>query len=397
MLKEEIQQHAKKLFNEVIAWRRHLHAHPELSYQEFETSAFIKSVLDGWGVCWQPVAHTGVLAVIKGELVSDKVVALRADMDALPITERNAVSYASLNNGVMHACGHDVHTSSLLGVVKILHSLRHRFGGTVKFIFQPGEERLPGGATLMIKDGALQDPVPGSVIGQHVMPTIECGKVAFRKGKLMASMDELRVKVMGKGGHGAQPQDNIDPVVIASHIIVALQQVVSRLANPFTPTVISFGRFIADGAINVIPDMVEIEGTFRTFDETWREKAHYEMKKMAEGTAESMGGKCEFTINRGYPYLFNNEPLTGELAGYAVEYLGVENVVEADQWMASEDFAYYSHAADSCFYLLGIRNEAQHITSSLHTATFNVDENALLLSTGLMAYITLRRLGAKQQ
>lgn len=395
MLKEEIQQRAKELFNEVIAWRRHLHAHPELSYREFETSAFIKSVLDGWGVRWQPIAYTGVLAVITGDLADDKVVALRADMDALPITERNAVSYVSLNNGVMHACGHDVHTSSLLGVVKILDSLKHRFGGTVKFLFQPGEERLPGGATLMIKEGALQDPVPGSVIGQHVMPAIECGKVAFRKGKFMASMDELRLKVTGKGGHGAEPQNNIDPVVIASHIIVALQQVVSRRANPFTPTVVSFGRFIADGAINIIPDVVEIEGTFRTFDETWREKAHNEMKKIAEGTAESMGGKCEFIIHRGYPYLFNNESLTGELAGYAAEYLGPENVVEAGQWMAAEDFAYYSHVADSCFYQLGIRNEAQHITSSLHTATFNVDENALLLSTGLMSYMTLRRLGAK--
>ncbi|MBX3253732.1 MAG: amidohydrolase [Chitinophagaceae bacterium] len=395
MLKEEIQQRAGELFNEVTGWRRHLHAHPELSFQEFETSTYVKLVLDSMGVSWQPIAHTGVLAVIKGDLPSDKVIALRADMDALPITEQNNISYTSQNNGVMHACGHDAHTSSLLAVIKILQSFKHVFGGTIKCMFQPGEERLPGGATLMISDGALSYPVPAAVIGQHVMPAIECGKVAFRKGKFMASMDELKVTVMGKGGHGAQPQDNIDPVVIASHIVVALQQVVSRMANPFTPTVISFGRFIADGAINVIPDAVHIEGTFRTFDETWRNRAHTEMKKIAEGTAESMGGRCEFTINRGYPYLFNNEWLCDELSGYAVEYLGRENVIEAQQWMASEDFAYYSHVADSCFYLLGTGNEAKNITSSLHTSTFNIDENALLVSTGLMAYITLRRLGAK--
>jgi len=393
MLKEEIKECAQGIFDEVLIWRRHLHTHPELSFEEYETSGFVKATLSSLGISWQPMADTGVTAIIKGELPSDKTIALRADMDALPITEQNLVNYASVNKGIMHACGHDVHTSSLLGVAKILQALRHKFGGTVKFIFQPGEERLPGGATLMIRDGILTNPVPDAVIGQHVMPAIESGKVAFRKGKHMASMDELKIKVIGRGGHGAQPQDNIDPVLIASHVIVALQQLVSRLANPFTPTVISFGKFVADGAINVIPDEVYIEGTFRTFDETWRDKAHREMKKMAEGIAESMGGKCEFTINRGYPYLLNNEALTEALFGYAVEYLGEENVLEADQWMASEDFAYYSHLADSCFYLLGIRNEEKKITSSLHTSTFNIDENALLHSPALMAYLALRRLG----
>lgn len=393
MLKEEIKQCANTIFDEILTWRRHLHTHPELSFEEFETAGFVKSTLSSLGINWQPMGGTGVAAFIKGDLPSDETIALRADMDALPITEQNTVNYASVNNGVMHACGHDAHTASLLGVAKILQTLKHRFGGTVKFIFQPGEERLPGGATFMIRDGILKDPVPSAVIGQHVMPAIDCGKVAFKKGKHMASMDELKIKVIGKGGHGAQPQDNIDPVLIAAHIIVALQQLVSRLANPFTPTVISFGKLVADGAINVIPDEVYIEGTFRTFDETWRDKAHKEMKKMAEGIAVSMGGKCEFTINRGYPYLLNNEALTEALFGYAVEYLGAENVLEADQWMASEDFAYYSHLADSCFYLLGIRNEEKKITASLHTSTFNIDENALLLSPGLMAYLALRRLG----
>lgn len=393
MLKQEIAQYAKQVLAAVTGWRRHLHAHPELSFREYNTSDYVKSVLSDHGISWQEMADTGVVALIRGDLPSDKVVALRADMDALPITEQNEVDYISKNQGVMHACGHDVHTSSLLGVAVILQSLKPTFGGTVKLIFQPGEECLPGGASLMIRDGVLKDPAPAAVIGQHVMPTIPVGKVGFRIGKFMASMDELKVTVTGRGGHGAQPQDNIDPVLIASHIVVALQQVVSRMADPFTPTVVSFGKFIANGAINVIPDQVHLEGTFRTFDEAWRQKAHAEMKKIAAATAESMGAKCEFTINRGYPFLFNNEALTEEISGYAVEYLGREQVLDMDQWMASEDFSYYSQLTDGCFYMLGVRNEAKNITSMLHTATFNIDENALEISAGLMTYLALRRLG----
>lgn len=393
MLKDEINRYAKDIFAEVIEWRRHLHAHPELSFREYETSAFVKARLDTIGIQWESMADTGIAAIVKGDLPSDAVVALRADMDALPITEANEVSYKSLNKGVMHACGHDVHTSSLLGVAKILYSLKHSFGGTVKFIFQPGEEKIPGGASLMIRDGILKNPAPAAVIGQHVMPAMDFGKVGFRKGKYMASMDELYIKVTGKGGHGAQPQDNIDPVLIASHIVVSLQQVVSRMANPFTPTVVSFGKFIADGANNIIPDVVNIEGTFRTFDEDWRQKAHKEMKKIAEGIANSMGAVCDFAVRPGFPHLLNNEKLTDELVTYAEEYLGKENVLELDQWMASEDFAYYSHLTDACFYLLGVRNNEQGINASLHTSTFNIDENALALSTGLMSYLAIRQLG----
>lgn len=393
MLKEVIRQHAANIFEEVRGWRRTLHANPELSFKEYNTSKFVQTALTAMGIPWQPMADTGVVAIIEGALPSDEVIALRADMDALPITEQNNVAYISQNNGVMHACGHDVHTASLLGVAKILQSLKPQFAGTVKFIFQPGEECLPGGATLMIKEGVLLNPVPASVIGQHVMPTIPCGKVGFRKGKHMASMDELKVTVTGRGGHGAQPHFNIDPVLIASHIVVALQQVVSRRSNPFMPTVVSFGKMIANGAVNVIPDSVYMEGTFRTFDEEWRQKAHHEMKKIAEGTAESMGGKCEFTINRGYPFLFNNELLTEQLSEFAADYLGKENVLDIDPWMASEDFAYYSQLADACFYMLGVRNEEKNISSSLHTSTFNVDEDALAISSGLMAYLTLRKLG----
>ncbi|CAN5419821.1 M20 family metallopeptidase [soil metagenome] len=393
MLLDEIKRQAKELHKKVIETRRHLHAHPELSFKEYETSAFIKSRLNEIGISWQPMAETGIVALLKGEKSSDNVIALRADIDALPITETNEVEYISSNNGIMHACGHDVHTSSLLGVAEILQSVKSKFGGTIKFIFQPGEEKHPGGAGMMIKEGVLENPTPDAVLGQHVSPVIEAGKIGLCKGKFMASMDEIFVTVRGRGGHGAQPQLNIDPVIISAHILVALQQIVSRGANPNIPSVLSFGKVIADGAINVIPDEVYMEGTFRTLDETWRTEAHTRMKKMAIGIAESMGGTCEFNIVRGYPFLVNEEKLTEQVRHFSEEYLGKENVIEAGIWMASEDFASYSQMANACFYLLGIANEQKGINSSLHTATFNIDEEALALSTGLMAYLAVKQLG----
>jgi amidohydrolase len=392
MLINEIREKANKIFDTVLQYRRHLHAHPELSFKEYETSAFVKGRLDELGIQWKEIAGTGVTAIIKGDNPSDKLIALRADMDALPIKEANKLEYASKNDCVMHACGHDAHTASLLGTAHILQSIKNKFGGTIKLIFQPGEEKLPGGASIMLKEGVL-NPKPVAMIGQHVSPMIEKGKIGIRKGKFMASMDEIFVEVHGKGGHGAQPHQNIDPVVISAHIIVALQQVVSRMANPALPTVLSFGKVIAEGAINVIPDKVYMEGTFRTLDENWRNEAHTRMAKMAKGIAESMGGSCDFKIVRGYPFLINEEKLSDEVIGFAEEYLGKENVEETDLWMAAEDFASYSQQVDACFFLLGIRNEKKGITASLHTPTFNIDEDALRNSTGLMAHIALRKLG----
>lgn len=393
MLKEKIQQLAAQVLEETIQTRRHLHAHPELSFHEHETVAFVAAKLDELGISYQKMANTGLVALIKGEKPSDEVVALRADMDALPIEEVNEVPYKSTQSGVMHACGHDAHTASLLGTAAILQQMKAEFGGTVKLIFQPAEEVLPGGASLMIKEGVLDNPKPKAVFGQHVMPLIDAGKVGFRSGKYMASTDELYVTVKGKGGHGAQPQQNIDPVIITAHMLVALQQIVSRVADPKLPSVLSFGKVIANGATNVIPNEVKLEGTFRTLDEKWREEAHTKMKKMAEGIAESMGGSCEFEIRKGYPFLINEEKLTEQAKGFAEEYLGKENVIDLDIWMAAEDFAYYSQIADACFYRLGTRNEARGITSSVHTPTFDIDEQAFAISTGLMAYIALKRLG----
>lgn len=393
MLREKVSQLAQEIHMEVVGNRRHLHANPELSFEEFETSAFVKSKLDELGISYQSMADTGIVALIKGAKPGDSVVALRADMDALPILEANDVPYKSTKAGVMHACGHDVHTSSLLGTAKILTRLKDEFAGTVKLIFQPAEERLPGGANLMIKEGVLENPKPQAVIGQHVMPLIKSGKVGFRSGKYMASTDEIYVTVHGKGGHGAQPQQNIDPVLITSHIIIALQQIVSRVADPKMPSVLSFGKVIANGATNVIPNEVKLEGTFRTMDEEWRGRAHIAMKKMAEGIAEAMGGSCEFNIMRGYPFLINEEKLTASTRAHAEDYLGKENVLDLDIWMAAEDFAYYSQVADACFYRLGTGNEQRGITSSVHTPTFDVDEDSLKLSTGLMTYIALKQLG----
>ncbi|WPU93754.1 M20 family metallopeptidase [Mucilaginibacter sabulilitoris] len=393
MIKEQIQELSSKIFNDVVANRRHLHSHPELSFHELQTSVFVANKLEELGLEYHKMADTGLVALIKGDKPSDNVVALRADMDALPITEANDVPYKSQNVGVMHACGHDAHTSSLLGTARILTELKSQFAGTVKLIFQPAEEKLPGGASIMIKEGVLENPKPHAVLGQHVMPLIEAGKVGFRAGKYMASTDELYVTVKGKGGHGAQPQQNIDPVIITAHILTALQQVVSRFADPKSPSVLSFGKVIANGATNVIPNEVYLEGTFRTMDEKWREEAHKRMKKMAEGIAESMGGSCEFNIMRGYPFLINEEKLTAATRGHAEDYLGKENVLDLDIWMAAEDFAYYSQVADSCFYRLGTRNESRGITSSVHTPTFDVEEDAFKISTGLMAYLAIKQLG----
>jgi amidohydrolase len=393
MIKEKIQQLSQDIFNEVVSNRRHLHSHPELSFHEVETSVFVANKLEELGLEYHKMADTGLVALIKGDKPSDKVIALRADMDALPITEANDVPYKSQNTGVMHACGHDAHTSSLLGTAKILTELKSEFGGTIKLIFQPAEEKLPGGASLMIKEGVLENPKPTAVLGQHVMPLIDAGKVGFRAGKYMASTDELYVTVKGKGGHGAQPQQNVDPVIITAYILTALQQVISRFADPKSPSVLSFGKVIANGATNVIPNEVFLEGTFRTMDEKWRGEAHIKMKKMAEGIAESMGGSCEFNIMKGYPFLINEEVLTNATRGHAEDYLGKENVLDLDIWMAAEDFAYYSQAADSCFYRLGTRNEERGITSSVHTPTFDVEEDAFKISTGLMAYLAIKQLG----
>lgn len=389
----KIKQLAKDYASEVVANRRHLHTNPELSFQEYNTAKFVSQKLKDIGLTPQEgIAGTGVVALIEGRNPSSRVIGLRADMDALPIFEKNDVSYKSQNEGVMHACGHDAHTSSLLGTAKILQQLREEFEGTVKLVFQPAEEKAPGGASIMIKEGVLENPAPASMLGQHVAPNVPVGKIGFREGMYMASTDELYLTVKGKGGHGAMPDQLIDPVLIASHVIVALQQVISRNRKPANPSVLSFGRFIADGVTNVIPNEVTIQGTFRCMDEEWREDGLRRMKKMAEGITEAMGGVCDFEIVKGYPFLKNHPELTRRVRQEATTYMGKENIIDLDLWMAGEDFAFYSQVVDSCFYRLGTRNEARGIISGVHTPTFDIDETALEIGPGLMSWLAIREL-----
>ncbi len=380
---------------EFIDIRRHLHAHPELSFHEEKTSAFVAGKLTEYGL--QPkrgIAGNGLVALIEGKNPANKVVALRADMDALPIIEANQVPYKSQNPGVMHACGHDVHTTSLLGVSRILSQLKNEFEGTIKLVFQPAEEKAPGGASIMIKEGVLENPKVISMLGQHVAPNLPVGKIGFREGMYMASTDEIYMTIVGKGGHGAAPDQLIDPVLIASHIIVALQQIISRNRKPYNPSVLSFGRFIADGVTNVIPNEVKIEGTFRNMDEEWREDGLKKMQKMAEGMAEAMGAKCIFEVVRGYPFLKNHPELTRRTRNFTEQYIGKENVIDLDLWMAGEDFAFYSQVVDSCFYRLGTRNESKGIVSGVHTPTFDIDEDAIEIGMGLMAWNAMNELSS---
>jgi amidohydrolase len=393
LLKKKIIDMSREYFGEVVDFRREIHRNPELSMQEFKTAAFVRQKLESFGIEEiETVATTGLVALIKGKNPTKKTIALRADMDALPIDEQNEVEYKSHNAGVMHACGHDVHTASLLGTAKILQQLRHQFEGMVKLFFQPSEENYPGGASLMIGEGVMENPSPKHVFGQHVYPDIEAGKIGLKAGKYMASTDELHLTVRGRGGHAANPWKNVDPVLIAAHIIVALQQIVSRNATPEIPTVLSFGRIIGEGQTNIIPDEVKLEGTFRTFDEKWRREAHHRIRRMAESIADGMGGSCNVDIRHGYPFVYNDPALTENAWHWAVDYLGEDNVVALPLRMTAEDFAYFANLAPSCFYRLGTRNESLGLTSGLHSATFDVDEKCLQTGMGLMAWFAVNAL-----
>lgn len=395
-LLDKVKSLSAAYLNDVIAVRRHLHAHPELSFEEVATSAYISAQLHAMGIAHTTgLVKTGIVGIIEGKNPGKKVVALRADMDALPILEATACDYASQSPGVMHACGHDVHAASLLGAARILYELRNEFEGTVKLIFQPGEEKLPGGASLMIKEGVLQHPVPQAMYAQHVFPSMETGKVGFRSGMYMASTDELYLTVKGKGGHAAMPADYVNPLLIAARILTALNTEFMEKKQAI-PTVLAFGKMQAAGATNVIPDEVKLEGTFRTMDEQWRAAAHKQLKQLAADIATEMGGTAELRVEVGYPFLVNNENLTNAARLAAESYLGKENVEELPLRMTAEDFAFFSQQLPSCFYRLGTGNKAKGIVSGVHTATFNIDEKALEIGAGLLAWITLDQLGAKK-
>ena len=393
---DQIKSLTDRYHADTVAIRRHLHQHPELSFQEKRTGRYIAERLAEYGVAHQHGwADNGVVGIIAGKNPKSRTIALRADIDALPITEANEVPYKSRNEGVMHACGHDAHTASLLGAARVLQELKNEFSGTIKLIFQPAEEMHPGGASLLIKEGVLENPRPASILGQHVHPPLAVGKVGMRPGMYMASADELYVSVRGRGGHGALPQDCIDPIVVTSHLITALQQIVSRRATPTTPSVLTFGKINSTGGnTNVIPNEVKLMGTFRTMDEQWRAEAHRLMTQLATGLCESMGATCDFQIRVGYPFLINEPDLTARTFNRATTYLGASNVEELPIRMTAEDFAYYSHELPGCFYRLGTGNTERGITSPVHTTTFDIDEEALRVGAGLMAYLAIEELGS---
>lgn len=373
----------------VVACYRHFHKHPELSFQEFETSAFVQQELDSMQIPYRSgIAQTGILGWIEGKNPAKRTIALRADMDALPIQEESNLHWKSVNENVMHACGHDAHTACLLGTAKVLNEMKNEFEGRILLIFQPGEERAPGGANLMLQDALFRDFTPELVIGQHVSEDYPTGTLAFREGKVMASADEIHLTIRGKGGHGAKPHLCNDTVIAASQTIVALQQVRSRLCPPFTPMVLTFGKLIANGATNVIPSEVYLSGTFRTFDEEWRKTAKKHIRRIIKQTCQAHGCTVDIDMPEGYPYLENNEKLTRRVRSFATELIGEENILEFDQRMTSEDFSFYSQLYPSCFYRFGIRGEQP--TGNSHSSNFCIDEKALLTGVSGLAWIGLK-------
>jgi len=391
----KIQQQSEQLFSEILEIRRHIHQHPELSFQEFKTAEYIQLQLKKHNISFTSgIVKTGIVALIEGKNPNKKTILVRADMDALPIEEKNNVPYASTNVGVMHACGHDVHSSCAIGAAIILNSLKTEFEGTIKFIFQPGEELLPGGASLMIREGVLENPTVTSALAQHVFPSMETGKVGFKAGMYMASTDELYIRVNGKGGHAAMPQDYINPLIIASEIILNINArfMLPNSDNNKIPTVVAFGKIEGQGATNVIPDVVNIAGTFRTMDENWRNSVHAILKDIVEKTSSKYAVVSTLTIEKGYPFLVNDKALTNNCMAWAKEYLGEHNVEELPLRMTAEDFAFFTQKVPSCFYRLGTGNKTKNIVSGVHTATFDIDENALKTGSGLMAYLAIKQL-----
>ena len=392
-LKSIILNRSEQYFSEVQAIRRHIHANPELSFHEHNTSAFVSGKLTSFGINNQKViAGTGIVALIEGKNPGKRCIALRADMDALPIYEANDVPYRSLNDGIMHACGHDVHTSCLLGAARILHDLRDEFEGTVKLIFQPGEEKHPGGASIMIKDGVLENPKPEAIFALHVFPHLPTGHTGFRAGQYMASADEIYITIQGEGGHAALPHQTVDPIAISALVITGLQQIISRKGNPLIPSVLTFGKIAGGHATNVIPDKVEILGTFRTMDETWRYEAHRWIKEFTEQTCAAYGAQALVEIPSGYPSLFNDPELNIKAESWAKEFVGESKVHELEMRMAAEDFSFYTHHVPGCFFRIGTSRDGKQFTAPVHNSHFDIDEEALKTGMGMMAWCAVKNL-----
>lgn len=387
-LKNIIREKSEQLFEKVKGYREHMHANPELSYEEHETMKYVSEQLTKIGIQHiTEVGKTGITALIQGDhhSINDEAIGLRADMDALPIQEENEVAYKSKIDGVMHACGHDVHTSVLLGTAEILQSLRNEIPSPVKLIFQPGEEKNPGGASYMIADGALENPKVSKMFALHVFPDMEVGKVGFKEGIYMASCDEIYITINGKGGHGATPHQCIDPILIGANIITTMQQIVTRRCDPKVPCVLSFGHFEALGATNVIPSKAHLKGTFRTMDETWRTEALELIQTTAKNIALASGGTADVTVSKGYPFLENDPITTQKMRALAIDHLGQDLVEELPIRLTAEDFSFYSQIVPVCFFRLGVRNESKGITYGVHHPKFNIDDDSLKIGMQMMS------------
>lgn len=390
-----IKQYAELFFEDILQVRRHLHQYPELSFQEFKTSEYIKETLRKQNIRFDDgYVQTGIVGIIQGVNPQKKLIALRADMDALPITEQNNVEYKSQYSGVMHACGHDVHTACVLGAARILNALKDQWEGTVILVFQPGEEKLPGGAKLMIEEGILEKYTITKMIGQHVFPTMETGNVGFRKGMYMASTDELYLTIYGKGGHAALPDSYNNPLILASRLLISLMDEFEKRRPKDFPSVLAFGKIEGAGATNVIPEFVKIEGTLRTLDESFRNTMHDFLENYSRDFIQSLGGNVLLEIKKGYPVLVNDHSFTEKCELAAAKYLGKEHVKQLELRMTAEDFAYYSQRIPVCFYRLGTGNKLKGIISNVHTGTFNVDEESLRIGMGLLAYLALNELNS---
>lgn len=375
--------------DELIKFRRHIHAHPELSFKEKETSQYICNILDEWKVEYSAGwAGFGIIATIQANVPTEDFIAIRADMDALPITEENDVPYKSKRNGVMHACGHDVHTTCLLGAIKIVLSQRQRLKRNVKFIFQPGEELLPGGASLMLKEGAIDPTKCKEIYALHVFPSLETGKIGLRSGPYMASSDELYIEVQGKGGHGGMPHLTIDPILVASHIITGIQSIVSRRCDPTIPCVLTIGKINSEGgATNIIPTKVHLEGTFRTMDEKWRAEAHSLIVTYCESVAAAHGAEARVIIKKGYPTLVNDPDMVHKAEKAVARIVGTNNIEYLPIRMTSEDFAWFTQEIKGCFFRLGTGNQRLGITAGVHSSRFDVDEDCLTIGAQCLASI----------
>lgn len=387
-MKQLIKSKCDAYFDEVVAIRRQLHQHPELSFCERNTAELVKKCLASKNIEFQSeIAGTGVVATIKGK-PSNKTVALRADMDALPIHETTDLPYRSVNDGVMHACGHDAHTAMLLGTAFILNELKDEFSGTVKLIFQPGEEKLPGGALLMMKEGVLDDV--DLIIGQHVYPDLTCGEVGLHAGSYMASSDEVNITVKGRGGHAAKPAERDNALLAAAKIVAKLSKLYPE--NCKSDVLLAFGSIVADGTYNVIPSEVNLKGTIRVFDEEKRKLLKDNILNVSKDIASEYGCEADVFIEQGYPSLKNDVKLTEKCAAFAKEILGEDKVKDLPQLMTAEDFAWYSQKIPACFYRLGTSNPEKGIKAKQHTSNFNIDENAMRIGIETMTYITMKML-----